>query len=324
MKKIKQHIKEDRYPNIYLLYGEEHYLVRTYKNMLKEAICQEESMNYSYYEGKDVSVNELKDVAAAPPFFAERRLIIVENSGFFKTSSDPVVDILKDLPDTTHIVFVEAEVDKRNKVFKTVNERGYVCEMKQQTEEDLRRWAGKIFLEAGKQITNNDMNKFLGGTGLEMDNIYNEAMKLIAYCLERNVITATDIDEVCSTRTVDRVFEMIQAMALRKTDEVMRLYGDLLALKEPPLKILALMGRQFAQLMAVKKLYADGCDGSTIANRLGIRPYFISKYIAQAKGYSLAELKQAVDDCVDAEHRIKSGQTEDKYAVDLLIVKYST
>ena len=162
MKKIKQHIKEDRYPNIYLLYGEEHYLVRTYKNMLKEAICQEESMNYSYYEGKDVSVNELKDVAAAPPFFAERRLIIVENSGFFKTSSDPVVDILKDLPDTTHIVFVETEVDKRNKVFKTVNERGYVCEMKQQTEEDLRRWAGKIFLEAGKQITNNDMNKFLG------------------------------------------------------------------------------------------------------------------------------------------------------------------
>ena len=323
MKKIKQHIKEDRYPNIYLLYGEERYLVRTYKNMLKEAICQEESMNFSYYEGKDVSVNELKDVAAAPPFFAERRLIIVENSGFFKSSSDAVVDILKELPDTTHIVFVETEVDKRNKVFKTVNERGYICEMKQQTEEDLRRWALKIFSDAGKQITANDMNKFLGVTGLEMDNIYNEAMKLIAYCLKRNVISAEDIDEVCSTRTVDRVFEMIQAMALKKTDEVMRLYGDLLALKEPPLKILALMGRQFAQLMAVKKLYAEGCDQGSIAQRLGIRPYFIGKYIAQTKGYSLAELKQAVDDCVDAEQRIKSGQTEDKYAVDLLIVKYS-
>ena len=323
MKKIMQHIKEDRYPNIYLLYGEERYLVRSYKNKLKEAICQEESMNFSYYEGKDVVVNELKDVAVAPPFFAERRLIIIENSGFFKSSSDAVVDILKELPDTTYIVFVEMEVDKRNKVFKTVNERGYVCEMKQQTEEDLRRWTLKIFTDAGKQITGNDMNKFLGVTGLEMDNIYNEAMKVVAYCLDRNAITGADIDAVCSTRTVDRVFEMIQAMALKKTDEVMRLYGDLLSLKEPPLKILALMGKQFAQLMAVKTLYEEGYDGSSIAQKLGIRPYFISKYIAQTKSYTLDELKQAVDDCVDAEHRIKSGQTEDKYAVDLLIVKYS-
>lgn len=323
MKKIKEHIKQDKYPNIYLLYGEEHYLVRTYKNMLKEAICQEETMNFSYYEGKDISVNELKDVAITLPFFAERRLIIVENSGFFKSSSESVVDILKDLPETTYIVFVETEVDKRNKVFKTVNERGYVCEMKQQTEEDLRRWTLKIFSDAGKKITGNDMNKFLSVTGLEMDNIYNEAMKLVAYCLNREVITSEDIDAVCSTRTVDRVFEMIQAMALKKTDEVMRLYGDLLALKEPPLKILALMGRQFAQLMAVKKLYEEGLDGSSIAQKLGIRPYFISKYISQTKGYTIKELKQAVDDCVDAEHRIKSGQTEDKYAVDLLIVKYS-
>ena len=59
-----------------------------------------------------------------------------ETTATITWSSDAVVDILKELPDTTYIVFVEMEVDKRNKVFKTVNERGYVCEMKEQTEED--------------------------------------------------------------------------------------------------------------------------------------------------------------------------------------------
>ena len=83
MKRIEQHIKEEQYAKVYLLYGEESYLVRTYKNMLKEAICEEESMNFSYYEGKDISVNEIKDVSMTLPFFASRRLIIVENSGFF-------------------------------------------------------------------------------------------------------------------------------------------------------------------------------------------------------------------------------------------------
>lgn len=323
MKKIEQHIKDEQYAKAYLLYGEERYLVRAYKNMLKEAICQEETMNFSYFEGKDISVNELKDVAIALPFFAERRLIIVENSGFFKNSSDVVVDIIKEALDTTYFVFVENEVDKRNRVYKTVSGLGYVCEMKQQTEDSLKKWALKIFNKAGKQITVNDMNFFLGVTGLEMDNIYNEAMKLIAYCAKRDTVTARDIEEVCSTRTVDRVFDMINAMATKNTDEAMRLYSDLIALKEPPMKILALIGRQFAQLLAVKKLYEEGSSGSVIAERLGIRPYFINRYISQAKGYTIDELKQAVVDCVDAEHKVKSGQSEDKYAVDLLIAKYS-
>ncbi len=323
MKKIKQHIKDEQFAKAYLLYGEERYLVRNYKNMLKEAICQEESMNFSYYEGKDISVNELKDVAMTLPFFAERRLIIIENSGFFKNASETVVDIVKEAPETTFFVFAESEVDKRNRMYKAINELGYVCEMKQQTEEDLRRWALKIFMDAGKKITGNDMNFFLGITGLEMDNIYNEAMKLIAYCLNKEVVTGADIEAVCSTRTVDRVFDMIQAMALKKTDEVMKLYGDLLALKEPPMKILALMGKQFSQLMAVRKLLEEGSSGSVIAERLGIRPYFINKYIAQAKGYTMDELRRAVVDCVEAEQGVKTGQTEDKYAVELLIVKYS-
>lgn len=323
MKRIEQHIKEEQYAKVYLLYGEESYLVRTYKNMLKEAICEEESMNFSYYEGKDISVNEIKDVSMTLPFFASRRLIIVENSGFFKNSSEAVVEIIKEAPETTFFLFVESEVDKRNRMYKTVNEIGYVCEMKQQTEDALRKWAAKIFAKAGKQITGNDMNLFLGITGLEMDNIYNEAMKLIAYCLHRDVITAKDIETVCSTRTVDRVFDMINAMANKNIDEVMRLYGDLLALKEPPMKILALIGKQFSQLMAVRQLCVEGCSGSVIAERLGIRPYFINKYISQAKGYSVSELKQAVIDCIEAEQSVKTGKTDDKYVVELLITKYS-
>lgn len=323
MKKIKQHIKDEQFNKVYLLYGEERYLVRLYKKLLKDAICQEESMNYSYYEGKDISVNEIKDVAMTLPFFADRRLIIVENSGFFKNSSDGVAEIIKHLPDTTFMVFVESEVDKRNKVYKTVNDVGYVCEMKTQTEEDLRKWTLKIFSDAGMKITGNNMNLFLGITGLNMDNIYNEAMKLVAYCIPRDVIKEEDIREVCSTTTEDRVFDMIEAMALKKKDEAMKLYGDLLALKEPPMKILALMGKHFSQLLAVKKLCNEGRGGSDIAGRLGIRPYFVGKYISQAKGYSEKALLEAVNDCADADYRIKSGQTEDKYALDILIVKYS-
>lgn len=324
MKTIKKHLKEEIFVNSYLLFGEEKYLIRQYKTMLSGAICGGDDMNLSYYESKSVNLNEIRDTALTLPFFADRRLIIIENSGMFKSASEGMVDILKNSPETTFFIFVENEVDKRNRLYKLVNEKGYACEFKTQTDEDLTNWAFKYFKNAGKQITHNDMHLFMQIAGPDMDNIYNEAMKLIAYCLKKDIITSDDICSICSTRTVDRVFDMIQAMASGNKDEVMRLYGDLLALKEPPMKLLALIGRQFSQLFSVRKMLDEGCDGRTIAERLGIRSYIINKYISQAKGYTVQQLKQAVTDCVEAENSIKTGKTEDKYAVEVLIIKYST
>lgn len=323
MKNIKKHITESNYAKAYLLYGEERFLVRAYKKMLRNGMCPDDDMNYAYYEGKDVDINDIRDNASTLPFFADRKLIMIENSGMFKSSSEAMVEIIKESPETTFFVFVESEVDKRNRMYKTVSDLGYVCEMKSQTEEELGRWAYKIFYNAQLQITTNDMKYLVGVAGPDMDNIYNEAEKLISYCRGRGVVTKEDIDELCSVKVVDRVFDLINAMSSKNADEVLKLYGDLLALKEPPLKLLAIIGKQFSQLLAVKKLIENGVGNSEIAQRLGIRPFFIGRYVSQAKQYTMKQLDEAVRDCVEAEYSIKAGKAEDKYAVELLILKYS-
>lgn len=63
-------------------------------------------------------MNELISLADTMPFFSERRLILIEDSGFFKTSSEALAEYLPTMPDTTCIVFVEEAVDKRNKLYK--------------------------------------------------------------------------------------------------------------------------------------------------------------------------------------------------------------
>ena len=49
MKVINEHIKSGEYSSTYLIYGEEDYLKRQYKDKLKQAIIVEDTMNYSYY-----------------------------------------------------------------------------------------------------------------------------------------------------------------------------------------------------------------------------------------------------------------------------------
>lgn len=83
-----------------------------------------DTMNYSYFEGKKTSVAEVTDLAETMPFLAEKRLIVLENTGFFKTASPELADYLKEMPETTCMIFVEREVDKRGKLYKAVKTKG--------------------------------------------------------------------------------------------------------------------------------------------------------------------------------------------------------
>ena len=155
-----------------------------------------------------------------------------------------------------------------------------------------------------------------------MNTVKNETDKIIAYTRGREEITAEDIDKLCIELLQDKVFDMIDAMASKDKDKVIRLYSDLLALKEPQMKILVLLGKQFANLMAVKEMYDNGNTNNIIAEKLGLRPFFVGKYIAQAKKFTLKQLKEAMNDCIEADNSVKTGITDDKYAAELIILKY--
>ena len=85
MQRINDDIKQGNLRQIYLLYGEERYLRRQYTERLKKALCGEgDQMNTHFYEGKDVPVGEIIDLAETIPFLSRRRVIFIKNSGLFK------------------------------------------------------------------------------------------------------------------------------------------------------------------------------------------------------------------------------------------------
>ena len=102
MKTLNEDLKSGQFKQVYLLCGEEGYLKKQYKNRFVKAMLPEgDTMNYSYYEGKNTPVKEAIDLAETLPFFAERRLIVFENTGFFKTAAGAdLADYIKDMPET--------------------------------------------------------------------------------------------------------------------------------------------------------------------------------------------------------------------------------
>lgn len=321
MQTLNQDIKNRTFRLVYLLYGEEAFLKNSYKKRLREAIVGDDTMNLSVFEGKNPDVDELIRMADTMPFFADRRMVLVEDSGLFKTASDEMVAYLPSLPETTCLVFVESEVDKRGRMYKKVKELGYAAELGRQNAAQLSRWAGGILSKEGKKITGRTMELFLHMAGDDMESIRTELEKLIGYTYGRDVITEEDVRQVCSTQAENRIFDMVAAIVNRQTKRAMELYEDLLTLKEPPMRILFLIARQFNQILQVKELMEKGLDKGAIASKLKLQPFVVGRTMPQAKRFTRAQLLSCVQICVDAEEAVKTGRLSDRLAVELLITQ---
>lgn len=321
MQIINDDIKTKNFKPVYLLYGEEAFLKNSYKKKLKDAITDGDTMNYNYFEGKGLDVNELISLADTMPFFSEKRLILVEDSGFFKSASDTLTDYLPNMPDTTCLIFSETAVDKRNRLYKKVSGLGHAAEMKRQDFSQLSRWAGSILSQNGRKITSATMNLFLERTGDDMENIRMELEKLISYTMGSEVVTSEDVEAVTTVQVTNKIFDMVTAIVTRKTRRAMELYEDLLMLKEPPMRILFLIARQFNQLLQVKEQLLLGNGRDDIASKLKVPPFVAGKMIPQAKSFTKEQILSYVTGCVEAEEAVKTGRLADRLAVELLIVK---
>lgn len=324
MKTIDEDIKNGQFKRVYLLYGEEAYLKKQYKDKLKAAlISPDDTMNMAAYEGKNINPKELIDLSETLPFFSDRRVILIENSGFFKGSPEELAEYMDQVPDTTTFLFVEDEVDKRSKLYKAVKNTGSIVEFAQQTEELLTRWILSRLKKEGKNIKGTVMQLLLSRTGTDMGNIDRELEKLICYCMDKDVIEAADVEAVTTEQTTNKIFDMVNAIAEHNQRRALDLYYDLLALKEPPMRIMYLITRQFMILLNVKDMAGKGFDNNTIAKNAGVPPFAVRRNLAQAKGFSVKQLKQAISDGAEYEEAVKTGRMNDQMAVELFLMKYS-
>lgn len=323
MKTLAADIKSGNYKKVYLICGEEEYLKLNYKNQFIRAVAGDDTMNLGIYEGKNFDVNEVIDTAETFPFFAERRLIVMEDTGLFKSGGEELAEYMSEIPDSTIFLFVEQNVDKRSKMYKAVKANGYICEISRQTEKDLSLWAARIFAKDGKKITNADMSYLIANVGTDMEVLSREIEKLISYDLNKEIISKEDIDAVCVKQLNVRIFDMVDAISVKNQKKTLDCYYELIAEKEPPMRILFMVARQFHLILQAKDLSARGMSKDQIAQTMGVQGFIATKSIRQSRNFSVAELKSAMTESVQTEEMIKKGLMDENIGVEMLLIKYS-
>lgn len=320
MRQIQEDIKNRTFHNIYLLYGEESYLIRQYRDQLKKAVLDGgDEMNYSNFQGNSIDLLEVREIANTLPFFQDYRIIVLEDTKLFKTAND-LADYLPSMPESTIMVFTEKEVDKRNKLYKYVLKNGLVAEMSAMNEKDTKMFIAMKLRDQHKKIRESTAEYLLEQVDNSLNALNNELDKLIAYTYGREEITREDIDAICSIQVTGQIFKMLDAVANGKKAEMLQLYHDLLELKESPMSILYLLTRHFNILLQIKTM-KSGLSKREMAKKAGIPPFSLAKYQSQCRHFTKEQLREMVTLCVDTEFDFKQGKINDQLGVETLLIR---
>lgn len=325
MRSIDNEIANGSFRRVYLLFGTEHYLlVRSREKILVAlGITDRNDMNFSYLNENNFSVDNLIADSDTLPFFADRRVILVENSGYFKGNKkdkDKLLKYITEIPDTTVIVFVEGEVDKRDKLYKAVSKAGTAEEYKLPGQSELLNWVRGMLSADDIRMRSDAWNEFYLRTGSSMDLMYVEYQKLSAYCLEKKIIEKKDVEDICVNASETRVFAITDALAARDAKQVFKVYHDMLRQNEPAPLIFTLIERQLIQLYKLKQLERDGAPADKKMAAVGVKSeWVLGRLSSYQKKFTSAELAHLLECASTYEEAYKRSKMKDTMAVEMLI-----
>ena len=325
MKSIDEDIKNRSFARVYLLAGDnkagdEAYLRLQYRNKLKNALCKpDDNLNVVTYTGKDVPVAEVIDFANTMPFLAEKRVVFLEETNLFETSNDELAAFISQIPEDSVLIFVQSKADQRGKLFKAIQKNGRVVLFKKPAPAVIEKWILTKIKGAGLKIRGSTLTRFIEQVPPDMQSMNSELEKLCAYCQGKEEITIEDIEAICQVRTEDRIYEMLDRIVQKRKKEALAVYYELLTLKEPPMKIIILIGRQFSELLLVKNLKSEGCSRDQIAEKTKLRDFVITKCLQNSSRYSEKDLTEILERCARYEESVKAGSMDDVMSVELLI-----
>lgn len=356
-KALKEQVKTCALKKVYLFSGEEKFLSDHYVRELKRLILSGDfsDLNLIVFEGK-TSANGIIDACETFPVFAEKKLVLVKNTGLLslkkksgqeagedKSGSDdgdedpqPVEEesakgskdqellknYLPDLPDTTCLVWLEDAVDKRTGLYKAITKYGLHVQFEHLDPEGLVNWVARGFHQNGKAVSVEAAEYLVGISEPDMYFLKNEILKITRYTGDRKQVEISDIRAVATVTIKSVIFDLMDAFCNKDRARALSYLDDMLELKEPEQKILSMIAKQTGDILKMKKFLSMRLPSGDTAKYFPKKhPFVLRKLTEQAGRLDAAYLQNLLAACMEADSSYKKGRISPRLALEVLFNK---
>ena len=320
---LKKQIKNGDIKPLYLFYGEEDYLKETYINQIRDLVPDGgfPEFNHIYLTGS-LPFSEYDDAWEAFPMMADRKLIVIKDSGIMKSGRAAKdeeshsteenksfwQEKLTHISDDTVVIFSETSVDKRSVIYKAIAKQGTVVEFQHMSDADLVTWVIKQCLDRRRRISKDTAQRLVSRVDPGLNNLNNELKKLFDFCGEE--IYASDIDRVVSKSLNVITFDLTNAVMEGDAKKALAVLNDVKAnSKESSFAVLYLLLASFEKILHAKLLGSKSLP--EIAAELGTAPFIAQRYVNSAKGFSEDALVKMVTRVAEIDLEIKEGRCDE-------------
>ncbi len=332
IKDLTKKLKNSSYSSLYLLYGKEKYILEYTQKMIVQAVLDEGTadFNLSAYDMEEQSIDTAIEDAETLPFMGDYRVIIIQNP-YFLTGTRTQSKVEHDLkrleaylnnPSKQSIVIFNApyeKLDERKKIVKTLKKQGDVIQADKMNVRLQKEWIDFAAKEANVPISNGAAERLIQLQGENLALLISEVKKMALYVGEGKEIDPQTVDKLISRSLESNVFTMVEHVANRRIDAALRICYDLLKQNEEPIKLMALLSRQFRIILQVKQLRAQGHAEKAIASTLSIHPYAVKIAAKQSSSFQEDELKALLIKAADADFEMKTGQRDKTLTLELFL-----
>lgn len=275
------------------------------------------------------SLDAALSAAASVPFGGGNKLIVVENGDFkqFGEMGLELLQILPQLPATTHLVFTAAVIDKRLKVVKHLLQFGNLKEFTL-----IPPWRTDL-IESAIATTAKQMNLSIArdaisylavAIGNDSARRVSELEKLAIYAAGDRI--TKESAKILVPATTANCFQLAEALLNGQAVGAIKVLDELLSRAEFPLAIIATLQTQFKTWLWVKATLNSGQrSDSEIASMCGIsnpkRLYFLKQEVKEVSANSLS---RALSILFDLEIALKTGEKSDSMLPALLRITQLT
>ena len=323
---LENELKNNKLNAIYLLYGEETYLIETVQKKIKK-LFGDILQGINYIQIDETNIDTLIDNINMPAFGYDKKLIIVKNSGLFgkKANFQEIFDYIKEnidtIKETVLLVFIEEEVNK-NELYTIIEKEGTICNFEKLKPFDIIKRLKAIVSAYSVNIDDSTLKYLIDTSGTSMQVLINEIRKLIEFAGKGGTITTKDVD-LLSIKSLDSIiFDLTDSLGKKDTKKALDTLNNLLYNKEPIQRILITLYNHFKKLYLVKLAEESG---KNIPQSLNLKPnqmFLVSKYRNQASYFTKDTLGKILEEFIDLDSNYKIGLIDVNIGLEAILCTY--
>jgi DNA polymerase-3 subunit delta len=299
---------------VYCLHGSERFLVDRCLAALRKAILGHEDpsasgFDHDIFDLKETPLAQVLGAARTLPMFTKRRLVVAQGIDQVKAEKlEPLIKYVANPNPKGCLVLVGDKVDGRLRAFLALRKAGFLHEFARLKDRELAAWIAGEAKQRGFAIEPGAVQALAESTGPDLGRIAQALEQVSLFAGGR--IKREHVEEMIPESRERNVFELTKAIGAGDVRLALRLVANMLANREPALKIQFMLLRQLRQIWRAKELAAAAIPRGEIAAAVGIAPFFLDDILTPARRMSVAALRRGFLHLYQADRSLKSSRID--------------